>query len=209
MQTLKKKDIKSYKVSVKEEFKSKKQQRYFYAKANDESLSDEERAKWKKRAGEFSEKTDFDEIPEKVGEEQELDEFVNNVGASIGGDEKNVNNTEIRTAPQATSDEFNTVAIQPNRYLYNVNSVGPRVMGVTAEQENKIAKEKAIALLENLDMDYNDNAIIDLKELPDGVTRKILDLVKSVKLNGLNDDENKKAMILNYINNEFNSNAKQ
>jgi len=209
MQTLKKKDIKSYKVSVKEEFKSKKQQRYFYAKANDESLSDEERAKWKKRAGEFSEKTDFEEIPEKVGEEQELDEFVNNVGASIGGDEKNVNNTEIRTAPQATSDEFNTVAIQPNRYLYNVNSVGPRVMGVTAEQENKIAKEKAIALLENLDMDYNDNAIIDLKELPDGVTRKILDLVKSVKLNGLNDDENKKAMILNYINNEFNSNAKQ
>ena len=209
MQTLKKKDIKSYKVSVKEEFKSKKQQRYFYAKANDESLSDEERAKWKKRAGEFSEKTDFEEIPEKVGEEQELDEFVNNVGASIGGDEKNVNNTEIRTAPQATSDEFKTVAIQPNRYLYNVNSVGPRVMGVTAEQENKIAKEKAIALLENLDMDYNDNAIIDLKELPDGVTRKILDLVKSVKLNGLNDDENKKAMILNYINNEFNSNAKQ
>lgn len=206
MQTLKKKDIKNYKKELAEEFKSKKQQRYFYARANDDSLSDEEKAKWKKWSKEYSDETDFDEIPEKVEEEQELDELVNNVGAPIGGDEKPTT-SQIKTAPQATSDEFNTVAIQPNRYLYNVNSVGPRVMGVTAEEENKIAKEKAIALLENMGNDYNDNAIIDLKELPDGVTRKILDLVKSVKLNGLSNDEDKKGMILNYIQNEFNTNA--
>lgn len=219
MQTLKKKDILKYKTKINEggedfseltgvdeEFKSKAQQGYFYAQANDDSKSDEEKAKWKKWAKEYSDETDFEDLPDKVEEEQELEELVNNVGAPIDGGEKPTT-SQIKTAPQATTDEFNTVAIQPNRYLYNVNSVGPRVMGVTAEQENKIAKEKAIALLENLDNDYNDNAIIDLKELPDGVVRKTLDLVKSVKLNGLSDDKNKKDMILNYINNEFNSNA--
>lgn len=207
MQTLKKKDIKNYKRELSEEFKSKKQQRYFYAKANDDSLSDEEKSKWKKWSKEYSDETDFEDLPEKVEEEeQELDELVNNVGAPINGGEKPTT-SQIKTAPQATSDEFNTVAIQPNRYLYNVNSVGPRVMGVTAEEENKIAKQKAIALLENMGNDYNNNAIIDLKELPDSVTRKILDLVKSVKLNGLYNDEDKKGMILNYIQNEFNTNA--
>ena len=35
---------------IEEKFTSKKQQRFFYAKANDESLSKKERAKWKKMA---------------------------------------------------------------------------------------------------------------------------------------------------------------
>tara|TARA_R110000796_G_scaffold58413_4_gene134841 strand:+ start:1924 stop:2550 length:627 start_codon:yes stop_codon:yes gene_type:complete len=208
MQTLKKKDIKNYKVGIEEEFKSKKQQKYFYAKANDKSLSDEERAKWKKLAGEKSEKTDFDEIPEKIEEEvEELDEFVNGVGAAISGDEKNVNNSEIKTAPQATTDDFNAKAIQPNRYLYNVNSVGARVMGVTGEGFDRLAKEKALSLLEGLDSDFNDNAIIDLKELPHGVARKVLDLIKSIEMNGLINNTEKVDMILNYINNKLKPNA--
>jgi len=144
--------------------------------------------------------------PNKLGEEI-LDEFVNGVGAAISGDEKNVNNSEIKTAPQATTDDFNTKAIQPNRHLYNVNSVGPRVMGVTAEEFDRIAKNKALSLLEGLDSDFNDNAIIDLKELPDGVTRKVLDLIKSVEMNGLVNEPEKVDMILNYINNKLNPNA--
>ena len=39
---------------IEEKFASKKQQRYFYAKANDKTLSKKEREKWSKMAGEFS-----------------------------------------------------------------------------------------------------------------------------------------------------------
>jgi hypothetical protein len=207
MQTLKKKDIKNFKPKLKEEFASKKQQRYFYAKANDDSLSDEERGKWKKWAEEYSDDTDFDSIPDEVEEVESLDELVTNVGGEIGGDEKKVSNSEIRTAPQATSDEFNTKAIQPNRYLYNVNSVGPRVMGVTAEQKEKIAKEKAIALLENIWTDSNKNEILDTNELPDSVSRKMVDLVNSVEANGINKDPEKIQIILDFIKTNLEKNA--
>lgn len=54
---------------INETFKSKKQQRYFYAKAGDKSLPKKERNKWKKWSKEFSDKTDFEKLPE-VAEEQ-------------------------------------------------------------------------------------------------------------------------------------------
>ena len=59
---------------IEETFASKKQQRYFYAKANDKSLSKKERNKWSKWAKEFSSKTDFEEIPDVA--ETEVDEIV-------------------------------------------------------------------------------------------------------------------------------------
>lgn len=63
---------------VNESFKSKKQQKYFYAKANDKTLSKSERAKWKKMASEFSDKTNFKKIPEVA--EDEIDEIVDELG---------------------------------------------------------------------------------------------------------------------------------
>lgn len=51
---------------VDEKFASKAQQKYFYAKAGDESLSPKERAKWKEMAGEFSSKTDYSHLPDKA-----------------------------------------------------------------------------------------------------------------------------------------------
>lgn len=63
---------------IEETFASKKQQRYFYAKANDKSLSKKERSKWSKWAKEFSSKTDFEEIPNEV--ESEVDEIVDDKG---------------------------------------------------------------------------------------------------------------------------------
>ena len=235
MQTLKKKDIKNYKVTLKEggydntelvgddyeeairEFLNPvlktltpTQQENVVMKIYDEIFPEMSMDNDIPNHVKTFIKTKFPKVynrPELNGGVEELDEFVNGVGAAISGDEKNVNNTEIKTAPQATSDEFNTAAIQPNRYLYNVNSVGPRVMGVTAEEFDRIAKQKALSLLEGLDSDFNDNAIIDLKELPDGVTRKVLDLVKSVEMNGLTKDSEKVDMILNYINNKLKPNA--
>jgi len=63
---------------IEETFASKKQQRYFYAKANDKSISKKERQKWSKWAKEYSDDTDFEKIPEKV--ETEVDEIVDEKG---------------------------------------------------------------------------------------------------------------------------------
>ena len=38
--------------------------------------------------------------------EEEIDELVNSRGGPISGDDVNVNNSEIKTAPQATSDDL-------------------------------------------------------------------------------------------------------
>lgn len=63
---------------IEETFASKKQQRYFYAKANDASIPKKERKKWSKWAKEYSDDTDFEKIPEKV--ETEVDEIVDEKG---------------------------------------------------------------------------------------------------------------------------------
>lgn len=65
---------------IEEKFASKRQQRYFYAKANDKSLSKKERKKWKKWAKEYSDKTNFKKLPERAEEEVEVDEIVDKDG---------------------------------------------------------------------------------------------------------------------------------
>jgi len=59
---------------IEETFASKKQQRFFYAKASDKSLTKKERNKWSKWAKEYSSDTDFEKIPEKA--ESEIEEVV-------------------------------------------------------------------------------------------------------------------------------------
>jgi hypothetical protein len=65
---------------IEEKFTSKKQQGFFYAKANDESLTKKERAKWKKMADEMSKDTDFEKIPEVTEKEGDVDEIVDAKG---------------------------------------------------------------------------------------------------------------------------------
>lgn len=55
-----------------EKFKSKKQQKYFYSKCDDASTKEEK--KWCKMAKEFSDKTDYEKLPEKVNEKKEIKE---------------------------------------------------------------------------------------------------------------------------------------
>ena len=133
----------------------------------------------------------------------EIDELVNALGGSISGDDKNANNSEIETAPQATTDDFNRAAIQPNRYLFNINSVGPRVSGVSSESVNKIARNKMISLLEDFPStslnpevgnpeeisDINKNKILDVKELPSNVGSKLNVLIDSIENNKLNSEQ--------------------
>lgn len=71
-------------IRLNEEFASKAQQRYFYAKANDKSLPKSERNKWKKWSKEYSDDTDFSEIPEKVNEMLSLHDTVEYVSDRQG-----------------------------------------------------------------------------------------------------------------------------
>lgn len=86
---------------IEETFKSKKQQRFFYAKANDKSLPKKERKKWDKWAKEFSDDTDYEKIPEKV--ESEVDEIVDANG-NIGRNKIPVNK-DSGGAPKETMDQ--------------------------------------------------------------------------------------------------------
>lgn len=63
---------------IEEKFASKKQQRFFYAKANEKGSSKKEKGKWSKWAKEFSDKTDFEKLPETS--EVEMDEIVDEDG---------------------------------------------------------------------------------------------------------------------------------
>jgi hypothetical protein len=89
---------------INETFRSKRQQRYFYAKADDPNETPDEREKWKKRSEEFSSKTDFNKLPEKAAEEEkEVDEIVDADGDIRTGDMPGNPNAYIRS--KKTSDE--------------------------------------------------------------------------------------------------------
>ena len=92
---------------IEEKFTKKKQQRYFYAKANDKSLPKKERKKWKKWSEEFSDKTDFTKLPEKAEEqlnpENEIEEIVDFNGNIKYGNKPGNLNGFIRS--KKTSDE--------------------------------------------------------------------------------------------------------
>ena len=59
---------------IEEKFASKAQQRFFYAKANEKGKPKKEKNKWGKWAKEFSDKSNFEEIPDK--KEKEVDESI-------------------------------------------------------------------------------------------------------------------------------------
>ena len=60
---------------VLEKFESKKQQKFFFAKCNDDSLSKKEKKKWCNMADEFAKDTNFKKLPEKATEE-DIEEIV-------------------------------------------------------------------------------------------------------------------------------------
>ena len=109
----------------------------------------------------------------------------------------------LKTAPQATSDEFNQAAIQPNRYLYNINGTGySRGSRVTGESINKLAKDKLINLLEEMGqnepiVDVNNDNIEDISSLTPNIINKIKTLIHSIDVNGLQSQEI--VIVINYV----------
>jgi hypothetical protein len=88
---------------IEEKFASKAQQRFFYAKANEKGKPKKEKNKWSKWAKEFSDKTDYDKIPDKV-EEVEVDEIVDKQG-NISHSKKSPNMETKGITSNSTTDE--------------------------------------------------------------------------------------------------------
>jgi hypothetical protein len=90
---------------IEEKFASKAQQGFFYAQAG---KGGKKGKKWKEMAKEFSKKTDFDKLPDKV--ETEVDEIVDDKG-NINRSKKPSNlNTKGVTARKTTDDVVKTGA---------------------------------------------------------------------------------------------------
>ena len=84
---------------IEEKFASKSQQRFFYAKAKGGKNK-----KWSKWAKEFSDKTDYSKIPDKVEKEEEVDEIVDKNGNILTS--KKPSDLDARgVSSNSTSDE--------------------------------------------------------------------------------------------------------
>lgn len=90
---------------IEEAFKSKAQQRFFYAQAG---KGGKKGKKWSKWAKEFSDKTDYDEIPDKV--EKEVDEIVDKNGNIARGKKPRNFNTKGITSNSTTDKVVKTGA---------------------------------------------------------------------------------------------------
>lgn len=93
---------------IEEKFASKAQQRFFYAQAG---KGGKKGKKWSKWAKEFSDKTDYDEIPDKV-EEKEVDEIVDKQGNIARGKKPTNFNTKGITQNKTTDEVVKTGAGQ-------------------------------------------------------------------------------------------------
>lgn len=92
---------------IEEKFASKSQQRFFYAKANEKGKSKKEKQKWGKWAKEFSDKTDYEKIPDKVesdSQESQFDEIIDKNG-NIQRSKKSLDFSTKGITQDKTSDE--------------------------------------------------------------------------------------------------------
>ena len=133
---------------IEEKFASKAQQRFFYAKANEKGKPKKEKKKWDKWAKEFSDKTDYDEIPDKV--EKEVDEIVDKYGNIATGKKPTDFNTKGITQKK-TSDDVAKAAFGS---MGRMAKVGGTTMRYWAESD----MSKALGFDDTMakDADYED-----------------------------------------------------
>jgi hypothetical protein len=141
---------------VNESFKSKAQQRLFYANANDDKKSTKEKRKWKKLATEFSKKTDYKEIPDKV---EDIEEIVDELGV-IGRSKKPTNFNSKFTRSMKTNDQkAKETSGQMGTFMIGGTNQPPRIYA----WEGKMLKKNI------LEVDLSGNLGADgtiLKDLP-------------------------------------------
>lgn len=104
---------------IEEKFASKAQQRYFYAQA---SKGGKKGKKWAKLADEFSSKTNFKDIPDKVEnkEEADVEEIVDDKGnisrSNISVNAKNVSTTSKERTDKAVNAAYGSMGIPAGGY---------------------------------------------------------------------------------------------
>jgi hypothetical protein len=133
---------------IEEKFASKAQQRFFYAKANEKGKPKKEKKKWSKWAKEFSDKTNYDEIPDKV--ETEVDEIVDKYGNIATGKKPTDFNTKGVTQKKTSDD----VAKAAHGSMGRMANVGGSTMRYWAESD----MSKALGFDDTMakDADYED-----------------------------------------------------
>jgi hypothetical protein len=102
---------------IEEKFVSKKQHKFFFAKANEKGVSKKEKKKWGEWAKEFSDKTDFKKLPEKVEKETEMDEIVDADG-NIASSDKPTNLATKGVTVKDTTDDY------VQSYMYTIGTFG-------------------------------------------------------------------------------------
>ena len=123
--------------------------------------------------------------PEKISELIDLD------GAAIEGDDVDNNDSQIKTAPQQTTDDYEESGVQPNGYFYNAayltggnkvrESISKDRMGNLIE--DLVSKNKPSSLVKKVDKrnDVIKKEVGNLDELSDDVSSKLKDLIELCK----------------------------
>jgi hypothetical protein len=160
---------------IEERFESKKQQRYFYAKANDKSLSKKERAVWKKRADEFSADTNFKKLPEKV--KSEVDEIVDEDGNIISGGQDGDAATKGVTSKSTTDQVMKTAHGQMGAFGTGGATNTSRVLKYWAEAD--MTKELGFddTMGQNLSAEEAEEYYVDELELSDEDAKKKMETI--------------------------------
>ena len=149
-----------------------------------------------------------------------VDELVDPDGSIIGGDNSYETTSQIKTAPQQTTDKFAATATQGHRWPYGsmggAYSHGARGGAYVGEASIKMEKmvediltqklsQKGIVNKQNVN-DINRNQIPDLEELStkfnkQSISSNIQTLISNIKSESLTGEE--KAIIINYIINSI------
>jgi len=152
---------------IEEKFVSKAQQRYFYAQAG---KAGKKGKKWSKWAKEFSDKTDFDKIPDKVKKEEEVDEIVDNLGNIEKGNRPTNLSTKGITSDKTSDEVAKDSRPQQGNYgtkISNFVRYPIEEERLTKEQVMEIAMKDALGYQETLgvDADYDEAEQYFEKEL--------------------------------------------
>jgi hypothetical protein len=152
---------------IEEKFASKAQQRFFFAKANEKGKPMKEKKKWGKWAKEFSDKTNFEEIPDK--KEKEVDEIVDASG-NIERGTKPGNPKAFVTQDRTTDEVVKATRPQQGNYGTKISNfvrypIEEEVL--TKEQVMEIAMKDSLGYQETLgaDADYDEAEEYFEKEL--------------------------------------------
>lgn len=181
---------------IEEAFKSKKQQRYFYAKAGDKSLPKKERTKWGKWSKEFSDKTNFEKLPEVAETEGEIDEIVDELGnikrSKIPTDAASKGITQKKTTDQVVKTGAGSMGIHGvhgthTSLRYWAESDMSKTLGYDATMKNDASREDAEEYFKkDLEMDDAEaeerlDAMGYDPELPDDKIRLVEDPKKFIE----------------------------